>query len=173
VRRHEFEHEGREHSVRLSEAGGHELRAVITSKGLPDRELRFLPTDLGGGRYLVRVGDEVREVRVERDATGQVLRVRMPQGTVALEKLDPFRDSVRQGKAGGGSRKINAPIPGRVVDVLVAAGDTVAAGQPVVIVEAMKMANELRSPVAGRVASVAAVVGAPVDAGTTLVVIES
>ena len=68
--------------------------------------------------------------------------------------------------------KIVAPMPGRVVRVLVAPGDTVVARQGVVVVEAMKMENELRSPKAGRVKDVAATPGMSVEAGRVLVVIE-
>jgi len=77
---------------------------------------------------------------------------------------------------GGGSthgeQKVIAPMPGRVVRVLVSPGDQVEARQPVVVVEAMKMENELRSPKAGRVKDVAVAPGTSVDAGRVLVVIE-
>jgi biotin carboxyl carrier protein len=172
VRKQEYEHRGIEHAVELKDAGDRRVAATVTA-GDERSELTLQATDLGGGRYLVRVGDAVHELRVERDASGPGVKVRFAQGTVALEKLDPFRDSVRKGKGGAGPRRIVAPIPGRVLDVLVAPGDTVTAGQPVVIVEAMKMANELRAPADGRVVSVAAVKGATVDAGAALVVIES
>jgi propionyl-CoA carboxylase alpha chain len=55
----------------------------------------------------------------------------------------------------------------------VAEGDVVAQGQPLVVLEAMKMANELRSPIAGRVSSLRAVEGQPVEGGVTLVIVES
>jgi biotin carboxyl carrier protein len=71
-----------------------------------------------------------------------------------------------------GEQSIIAPMPGRVVRVLVSAGDEVTARQPVVVVEAMKMENELRSPKAGRVKQVAVAPGTPVEAGRVLVVIE-
>ena len=78
--------------------------------------------------------------------------------------------------AGGGTphgeQKVTAPMPGRVVRVLVAEGDEVEARQPVVVIEAMKMENELRSPVAGRVREISAAAGASVEAGRVLVVIE-
>jgi len=79
------------------------------------------------------------------------------------------------GDSGGGShgeQKIVAPMPGRVVRVLVAPGDSVEARQPVVVVEAMKMENELRSPKAGRVKDVAVAAGTSVEAGRVLVVID-
>lgn len=71
-----------------------------------------------------------------------------------------------------GEQKVTAPMPGRVVRVLVAEGDQVEARQPVVVIEAMKMENELRSPVTGRVREVSAAPGASVEAGRVLVVIE-
>ena len=71
-----------------------------------------------------------------------------------------------------GEQSVTAPMPGRVVRVLVAAGETVAARQPVVVVEAMKMENERRAPKAGRVKDVVVEAGDSVDAGRVLVVIE-
>jgi biotin carboxyl carrier protein len=63
-------------------------------------------------------------------------------------------------------------MPGRVVKVLVAPGDLVEAGQGLVVVEAMKMENELRSPRRGRVSLVSVVEGALVEAHSVLVVVE-
>ncbi len=71
-----------------------------------------------------------------------------------------------------GQQAVVAPMPGRVVRVLVAPGDTVVARQGVVVVEAMKMENELRSPKAGTVRDVAVTPGTSVEAGRVLVVIE-
>lgn len=74
--------------------------------------------------------------------------------------------------ASTGVQRIVAPMPGRVLRVLVAPGDEVAARQPLVVVEAMKMENELSSPRAGRVKEVAARPGVSVEAGRLLVVVE-
>jgi biotin carboxyl carrier protein len=74
--------------------------------------------------------------------------------------------------AGADDGRIVAPMPGRVVKVLVSLGDTVEARQGVVVVEAMKMENELRAPRAGVVRDVRVVEGASVDAQAVLVVIE-
>jgi len=76
------------------------------------------------------------------------------------------------GTTAHGVQKVVAPMPGRVIRVLVSAGDTVVARQPVVVVEAMKMENELRSPKAGTVKEVPVTPGTSVDAGRVLVVIE-
>ena len=63
-------------------------------------------------------------------------------------------------------------MPGKVIRVLVARNDHVSAGQGLVVVEAMKMQNELKAPRDGRVTTITAVEGATVGAGVTLVVLE-
>jgi biotin carboxyl carrier protein len=63
-------------------------------------------------------------------------------------------------------------MPGRVVRVLLQAGDEVAAGEGVVVVEAMKMQNEIKSPKAGRVLEVRVTQGATVNANQVLAVVE-
>ena len=74
-------------------------------------------------------------------------------------------------EAGRAQRTIVAPMPGRIVRVLVKPDDAVAARQPLVVVEAMKMENELRAPRAGTVAEVRVAEGASVEANTVLVVL--
>jgi biotin carboxyl carrier protein len=74
--------------------------------------------------------------------------------------------------AGAGPRAVTAPMPGKVVKMLVKAGDVVTARQGLVVVEAMKMENELRASKAGTVAEVKVTEGASVEAGMVLVVIE-
>jgi biotin carboxyl carrier protein len=77
--------------------------------------------------------------------------------------------SVRRAPSGESERIVRSPMPGRVVKVLVQGGDDVQAGQGLVIVEAMKMENEVRARVSGRVAEVHVVSGATVDGRTKLV----
>jgi biotin carboxyl carrier protein len=71
-----------------------------------------------------------------------------------------------------GRQNLVAPMPGKVVRVLVAAGDEVALGQGVVVVEAMKMQNEIKSPKAGRVLEVRVTEGATVGANQILAIVE-
>lgn len=78
----------------------------------------------------------------------------------------------RPGHAGGGPQRVLAPMPGKIVRVLVKAGDTVKARQGLVVVEAMKMENELRAARDGQVREVLVAEGQSVDAGTVLVVVE-
>ncbi len=75
------------------------------------------------------------------------------------------------GTASGGPLEVRAIIPGRVVDVRVTADDTVEAGQAMLVVEAMKMQNELRAPRAGTVTRVAVAAGSTVEVGDLLVVL--
>ena len=76
----------------------------------------------------------------------------------------------RRGAAGSGLRRLTvAPMPGKVLQVLVAVGDAVEPGQPLVVLEAMKMETTLRAEIAGTVAAVGASPGDMVEAGAALV----
>lgn len=76
------------------------------------------------------------------------------------------------GAEGAGPQRLLAPMPGKVVKVLVAPGDEVRARQGLIVVEAMKMENELRAARPGRVREVFVSEGQSVEAGTALVVVE-
>jgi len=71
-----------------------------------------------------------------------------------------------------GPQAVTAPMPGRVIRVLVEIGQEVAAGEGLIVVEAMKMQTEMKAPRAGRVAAVKTASGATVSAGDVLLVIE-
>ena len=90
------------------------------------------------------------------------------------EVRDPRSFRARKAAAGdaAGPRKLVSPMPGKVVRVLVQKGQEVEAGQGVVVVEAMKMQNELKSPKKGVVQQVLAAEGAAVNAGEALVIVE-
>jgi biotin carboxyl carrier protein len=75
-------------------------------------------------------------------------------------------------EAGGGRVQIKASMPGKVVRVMVEAGALVETGDALVVVEAMKMQNELKSPKSGTVIEVRAETGATVNAGDVLVIVE-
>ena len=99
--------------------------------------------------------------------------IRVNGRALSVEVFDP-RDmrSRTAGGAGEGRQNVAAMMPGKVVRVLVAPGDAVEAGQGLVVVEAMKMQNEMKSPKAGRVIEVKAKPDQTVFAGEVLVVIE-
>ena len=71
-----------------------------------------------------------------------------------------------------GPQTIHSPMPGKVVKILVSPGQTVEENQPLTIVEAMKMENELRSPKSGKIGQIFVGAGQAVDAGTALLTVE-
>jgi biotin carboxyl carrier protein len=90
-----------------------------------------------------------------------------------IEVRDPRRWTHGAGAAGAeGLQTILSPMPGKVVRVLIAPGDAVETGQGLIVVEAMKMQNEMKATRAGRVLSVAVKEGATVSAGEILATIE-
>jgi glutaconyl-CoA/methylmalonyl-CoA decarboxylase subunit gamma len=79
----------------------------------------------------------------------------------------------RKGSASSGESVIRSPMPGRIIKVMVQVGDEVLAGTPLLVVEAMKMENELRAKANGRVAEILVAVGATVEANAKLVRFET
>jgi biotin carboxyl carrier protein len=126
---------------------------------------------LGTRSYEVTVVEEAPgELAVSVD--GQVVRVRRA-GSAGLAGLGRRTRLAKRGAgATDGPQSITAPMPGRIVKVLVTPGDAVAARQGLVVVEAMKMENELRSPKAGTVTEVRVTQGQSVEARAVLVVVE-
>jgi biotin carboxyl carrier protein len=89
-----------------------------------------------------------------------------------IEARDPRKWSRKAaGRRGEGVQTITSPMPGKVVRVLVAAGDAVVVGQGIAVVEAMKMQNEMKAPRAGTVLSLPSKEGATVAAGEVLATI--
>ena len=82
-------------------------------------------------------------------------------------------EAAKKTKGGGTDRVIKSPMPGRVVKVLVKVGDVVEAGQAVLVIEAMKMENELKAKGAGTVAEVHVAAGAAVEANAKLLTFAS
>lgn len=123
------------------------------------------------GVYSVLIGGRSYEVRIEPGAGGLYAAVNGCR--YAIEVRDPRRLSRSSGSVTvAGRQKVASPMPGKVVRALVREGDAVVAGQGLVVVEAMKMQNEIRSPKAGRVVAVLVKEGAAVAGGETLVEVE-
>ena len=125
---------------------------------------------------LVTIGGEVHRVVMRPGETRGRYTLWLDGFRYEVEALDERTHAIRalSSAAAGpvGPAPLKAPMPGLVVRVNVAVGDAVAAGQGLVVIEAMKMENELRCVAAGRVKAVHAVVGAPVEKGALLVEIE-
>jgi biotin carboxyl carrier protein len=136
---------------------------------------KVLSADLArsGDRWSMIVERASYEFAIESRGHGSHL-VHVDGHAVPVTVLTPGR-RLSRGHTGmtatTGPIAVAAPMPGRVVKVLVKAGDEVAARQGLVVVEAMKMENELRAPRAGTVVEVRVREGAPVEANVVLVVI--
>ena len=129
---------------------------------------------LGPGRYSLRVPGTGRQHDVPVTATGPSGQVDVVIGGAVVavaRRAANVRSRHAEGPSGEGPQRMLAPMPGKVVRVLVKPGDEVVARQGVVVIEAMKMENELRAGRAGLVREVLVVEGASVDAGAPLVVI--
>lgn len=164
---------------------------------LGDRSFRLEATVRPTGHAAVRIveGEAARGLEMEVTRQGPFLAVRLPDGR-SIEALVERRDGRatvwldgavyeldlvderaarrrgRGGAAGDRQKAVKAPMPGKVVKHLVAVGDRVEAGQGVVVVEAMKMENELRAPAEGVVTALPAAEGTAVESGAVLVVLE-
>jgi biotin carboxyl carrier protein len=123
------------------------------------------------GVYSILLEGRSFEVRAFRARDG--LSVEAGGRHFTVEIRDP-RDANRRARAavGSGRQSVSAPMPGKVVRLLVREGDAVEPGQGLVVVEAMKMQNEMKASRAGRVAEVRVRDGETVGAGDTLVVLE-
>ena len=154
------------------------------------------PVGADGSRFTVRWDDTAYEVDVSRLRPG-ALSLIVPSaghsshevtcdetaaGELALwvggrrvwaRVTDGRRPRTVETARAGGDHAVVAPMPGRVVRVLVNPGDTVEVGQGLAVVEAMKMENEVASPAAGVVSEVRAAAGDSVESGAVLVVVSA
>jgi len=151
-------------------------------------------TELPTGALEVSVGG--RRVDVDVVAVGNALSVRVdgqmvdlttegapPEvGAVASGHRSYVRvesermraaEAAKKSKGGSGDRVLKSPMPGRVVKVLVAVGDEVGAGQPLMVVEAMKMENELKAKAPAKIGEIHVAAGAAVEAGAKLITFAS
>ena len=170
------------HVVELVDLGAGRWRATWTLRAaspeargdeepLAERSLELEALPVGESTYSVRLAHEAVELRVEHE--GLARTVLQGGQAASFEFLDPYRvgtDSLAVHE--GGPVEIVSPMPGRVVQVKVSEGEQVEQGQTVVVVEAMKMANEHRSPISGTVGSLRCTEGQAVEAGAVLLVIE-
>jgi len=111
---------------------------------------------------------------IKREQTPTDLHMWVGSTRYGVELHDPRSLQSRRAAAGDekGPRKLVAPMPGRIVRVLVEEQAEVEAGQGIVVVEAMKMQNEIKSPKKGTVQKMLATPGAAVNAGDVLAIVE-
>jgi biotin carboxyl carrier protein len=119
----------------------------------------------------LRLGNKAYEVKCER--VGSDLHLWVGSVRFAAEVRDPRSLRARAGSVDDrGPRKLTAPMPGKVVRLLLAQGAEVEAGAGILVVEAMKMQNEVKSPKKGTIQKILVAEGASVNAGDVLAIVE-
>jgi biotin carboxyl carrier protein len=127
--------------------------------------------EIASGIYSILIAGQSLEVRVER--FGEGLRIGVGESAYDARVRDPRKWERNRGSAvsSDGRQHVMAPMPGRVVRVLVKTGEAVSMGQGIVVIEAMKMQNDVRSPKSGTVERLPVKEGQAVNAGDTIAVI--
>jgi biotin carboxyl carrier protein len=142
--------------------------------GALQAEIDGRPVDIDvvplGQQLSVRVDGQVVDLTIEGTPpdVGAVASGHRSYVRVESERMRAAEQARRPANRGG-ERVVRSPMPGRVVKVLVAPGDEVEAGQGLLVLEAMKMENEVRAPGAGKVAQVHVTAGVAVEGNATLV----
>jgi biotin carboxyl carrier protein len=162
----EIELDGKSRSVEMLRTGE---RARWTVDG---RALEADAIEVSPGNYSILIGGKSLEARVKAQGESELCV------TVAgREYHAAFRDSRKwkrnrvAGVEAQGRQQLRAPMPGKIVLLLVKAGDTVSAGQGIIVVEAMKMQNEIRSPKSGTVERLLVSEGQTVNAGEVVAIV--
>ncbi len=134
------------------------------------RDVDFL--NLGGSLYSVITQNKSLEVVIddEDDKIEVMMSGRLYETQVLDERA--LLMAQRRGGLGGSSGEVNAPMPGLIVKVVVEDGEEVAQGQTVVILESMKMQNELKAPIDGTVTNIKVEASQTVDKNALLLEIE-
>ena len=155
-----------EFEITIEEVDGN-LRAWID-----ERELDYKVTQPEPGVYLLRQGPRVFEVYVGRDQGASTVQVNGKEVNVSVFDKRKLRGSGSGAGSTDGVVEITTAMPGKVVRLMVSEGDRVGAGDGIVVVEAMKMQNELKSPKEGSVKEILVSEDDSVESGAILAVIE-
>jgi biotin carboxyl carrier protein len=123
--------------------------------------------------YSILLEGQAFEARVSDDASDDGLLVRCAGADFRVQVSDPrsWRGRRHSALEAAGPQRVLAPMPGKVVRVLVAAGEEVEAGRGLLVVEAMKMQNEIRAPKSGRIERLLVAEGQAIRAQEALVII--
>ena len=126
----------------------------------------------GGGGWSLLIGGASTAADVTEEDGSYVVHVEGEAYAIRVEEETRYIIRTRGGAAGAGGQVLKAPMPGRVVLVEVAVGQTVQPGDGLVVLEAMKMENEIKATVSGTVKEIRATNGQTVNPGDVLVIIE-
>jgi biotin carboxyl carrier protein len=136
-----------------------------------EKPVDFTMTQISEHSLLLFRGDKVQKAYIA--SGGQQVFVHLSGQVIALEKITEDRKSFSKDAMEYGAKDhVATPMPGKVVKILVAVGDKITLKQPLVIVESMKMENELKSPSNGTVKSIHFAPGDLVGTGQPIIKIE-
>ena len=138
---------------------------------LPDRELKVDATILNESSYSLLIDGNSFDVTVHRLLNHYQVTVNGVSFEVALRDPRQLRHQTGADEDSAGPASVTSPMPGKLVKLLVAEGDSVKEGQGVAVVEAMKMQNELKASKSGTVEKLCVVEGQAVNAGECLLTI--
>jgi acetyl/propionyl-CoA carboxylase alpha subunit len=167
----EIEINGRLRTVAVERAPAGSSRFRVTVDGTPQLVDAVRIEDDTLSIIFPEAGHASHEVGFADSLTPGEVDVYLHSGTLTAT-VNGRRSRRGAERAASGVQRILAPMPGKVLRVLVQAGQEVAVRQPLVVVEAMKMENELSSPKAGTVKEIGVTEGTLVEAGRLLVVVE-
>jgi 3-methylcrotonyl-CoA carboxylase alpha subunit len=159
LRRFDIEAAGKHHIARLERS-----HAGTMLLGLGDERWPLQLASRGAGVHDVTLGG-VRHVLTVY-ATGERLSIFAPDGTAVVQQIDPIAHAADSAGAEGG--RLTAPMPGKVIAFLAAVGDAVKIGQPLAVLEAMKMEHTITAPRDGTVRELLYAVGDQVGEGGEL-----
>lgn len=139
-----------------------------------EREYELEASEPEPNVFLLKHRGKIFEVVVSPQTDAGITNVTVGRNEFELRLIDPkrLRGSGSDHSHGDGKAEIKTAMPGKVVRILLASGDEVKKGDGVIVVEAMKMQNEMRSPKDGQVSEIKVAEGDTVAAGDVLVVIE-
>jgi 3-methylcrotonyl-CoA carboxylase alpha subunit len=158
TRRFDLDVGGARHAVKL-----HRLHDGALTLAIGGQRWPFSARALGQERHDIQLGDNRWTLAVY--AQGERITVFAPDGTLALQEVDALAHAGESASAGG---RLTAPMPGKVVAFLAKTGDAVKAGQPLAVMEAMKMEHTIAAPRDGTVAELLYGVGDQVAEGAEL-----
>jgi biotin carboxyl carrier protein len=161
--------EGIEHELEIAQLGAWSYRVKLGSA-----EYQLDVHRIGQTSFSILIGDRSFDLEVACDSGELLVASRQGITRVILEDAARYAHRSRGGARAetAGPVEVKAMMPGRIVNVLVRPGDEVARNQGLVVVEAMKMENELKSPKAGRVIMIKVSPGQTVEKGDLLLIIE-
>ncbi len=168
--------DGKEHKITVEPIDGERYKMTLDGRAY-DVDATRMPSQI----VSILLEGKSYDVDLERqgkrgDPLDGRMHVRVRGRVLRLDVLDERRKKMKEAQSikldMAGAASIDSPMPGKVLKLLAKEGDEVKEGQGIVVVEAMKMENELKTPKAGRVKTIHAKEGETVDAGARLVTIE-